>query len=158
MKLLKTIQLDISDTKVFDQAAKPGEWAITGSFSFSDTNPEDLSRKQRIAFQSGWMGVESGGYSTLVQVTPASQGDFETITEKLAAMFVSSFGAPELGVAMPVARDEILYVSSLCEYDEGALLSMTREPGPDGIREIIRAVSPSNNIDQVAKVWELVEE
>jgi len=158
MKLPKTIQLDISDTNVFEKAAKQGEWAVTGSFSFSDTNPDSLNRKQRLAFQSGWMGLETSGFSTLVQVSTASLSDFETATEKLAAIFVRDFAAPDLEAAMPVARDEVRYVASVGEFDEGTLLSLFREPGPDGLHEIVRAVEMPNTVDHVTKVWELVEE
>ena len=158
MKLPKTIQLDISDTQVFDLAAAPGEWAVTGSFCFSDTDPEQLSRKQRFAFQSGWMGLESGGYSTFVQVPPATDDEFEGVVMALADMFVADFGAPDRAAAMPMARDEVRYVADLCEFDDGTLLSLTREQDTGGIREVVRSVSPNTGADQPFKIWELVEE
>ena len=40
MKLLRTIRLDPSDTFVFENAAEPGEWAVTGTFMFADDDPE----------------------------------------------------------------------------------------------------------------------
>ncbi|MET0220165.1 MAG: DUF6505 family protein, partial [Tardiphaga sp.] len=43
MKLLRTIQLDISDTFVFEQAAAPGEWAVSGAFMFAG---QDIARLQ----------------------------------------------------------------------------------------------------------------
>ena len=39
MKLARTIRLDVSDTNVFTAAAKPGEWAVTGTFAFADSDP-----------------------------------------------------------------------------------------------------------------------
>ena len=39
MKLLRTIRLDPSDTFVFDRAAEPGEWAVSGAFMFGHTDP-----------------------------------------------------------------------------------------------------------------------
>src|SRR5215213_3233541 len=45
MKLLRTIRLDPSDTFVFDQAAEPGEWAVTGAFMFADADPSTLEGK-----------------------------------------------------------------------------------------------------------------
>jgi hypothetical protein len=158
MKLPKTIQLDISDTNVFDVTASPGEWAVTGSFSFSDSDFDTLDRKQRIAYQSGWMGVQSGGFSTLVQVVSASDADFQTMTTLLADMFVRDYGAPDRNAAMPVARDEVRYVASLCGFDDGALLSLFREPGTDGIREVVRAVNRASDVDKVDRIWEMVEE
>src|SRR5262245_3275662 len=35
VKLLRTIRLDPSDTFVFDKAAEPGEWAVSGGFAFA---------------------------------------------------------------------------------------------------------------------------
>jgi hypothetical protein len=158
MKLPKTIQLDVSDAQVFEHAATPGEWAVTGSFRFSDTEPEQLSRKQRFAFQSGWMGLESGGYSTFVQVTTATQDEFESVVAALADVFVTDFGAPDRAAALPMARDEVQYVADLCEFDDGTLLSLAREQGPDGVRERVRSVSRSSSSDQPFKIWELVED
>ncbi len=34
VNLLRTIRLDASDTFVFDGAAEPGEWAVSGAFVF----------------------------------------------------------------------------------------------------------------------------
>jgi hypothetical protein len=42
-KLPRTIRLDPSDTFVFDRPAEPGEWAVTGSFLFIDTDPTSLT-------------------------------------------------------------------------------------------------------------------
>ena len=62
MKLIRTIRLDPSDTFVFDRAAKPSEWAITGTFIFSDDDPARLEGKARAAFRSGFLGVASLGW------------------------------------------------------------------------------------------------
>ena len=42
MKLLRTIRLDVSDTFVFEKAADPGEWAVSGAFAFWDRDPSAL--------------------------------------------------------------------------------------------------------------------
>ncbi|NWM88894.1 hypothetical protein GY653_25755, partial [Escherichia coli] len=65
MKLLRTIALDPSDTFVFDAAAEPGEWAVSGAFRFYDRDPAALTGKDRAAFRSGFVGVQSWGWSTL---------------------------------------------------------------------------------------------
>ena len=39
MKLLRTVALDPSDTFVFDPAAEPGEWAVSGAFRFWGDDP-----------------------------------------------------------------------------------------------------------------------
>ena len=68
MKLARTIHLDVSDTNVFTAVAKPGEWAVTGTFAFADSDPSAWTNKDKIAFRDGWMGIESFGRSTFVQV------------------------------------------------------------------------------------------
>ena len=40
MKLLRTIRLDPSDTFVFERAAEPGEWAVSGAFAFWHSDPD----------------------------------------------------------------------------------------------------------------------
>jgi len=43
VKLLRTIRLDPSDTFVFDKAAEPGEWAVSGAFMFAQADPAALA-------------------------------------------------------------------------------------------------------------------
>ena len=43
--LLRTIRLDPSDTFVFERAAEPGEWAVSGAFMFADADPDALDRQ-----------------------------------------------------------------------------------------------------------------
>ena len=78
MKLLRTITLDPSDTFVFDVPAEPGDWAVSGAFRFCDRDPAKLNGKDRSAFRGGFLGVQSWGWSTLVQIVPATEGDRRT--------------------------------------------------------------------------------
>ena len=57
VKLLRTIRLDPSDTFVFERAAEPGEWAVSGAFVFADDDPAKLEGKARAAFRCGFLGV-----------------------------------------------------------------------------------------------------
>ena len=75
MKLLRTIRLDPSDTFVFEKAAEPGEWAVSGAFVFWNRDPAALEGKARSAFRGGFLGVDSLGWSTLVQIVEASEDD-----------------------------------------------------------------------------------
>ena len=75
LKLPRTLRLDPSDSFVFARAAEPGEWAVTGSFLFWDRDPASLTGKDRVAFRSGFLGVRSFGFSTLVVVSEASESD-----------------------------------------------------------------------------------
>ena len=72
VKLLRTIRLDPSDTFVFERAAEPGEWAVSGAFAFWNDDVTALEGKARAAFRSGFLGVQSLGWSTLVQIVEAS--------------------------------------------------------------------------------------
>ena len=64
MKLLRTIAFDGSDVRVFDRAAAPGEWAVSGAFQFVDLAPAAVTGKLRQAFANGFLGVSSSGRST----------------------------------------------------------------------------------------------
>src|SRR3982750_1536840 len=77
LKLPRTIRLDPSDAFVFERAAEPGEWAVTGSFLFFDQDVTALAGKGRAAFRAGFVGVESLGFSTLVMVAEASEAERE---------------------------------------------------------------------------------
>ena len=71
MKLLRTIRLDPSDTFVFEHAARPGEWAVSGAFIFAAAEAAELAGKALAAFRGGFLGAESFGWSTLVQIVDA---------------------------------------------------------------------------------------
>src|SRR5262245_39724420 len=94
MKLLRTIRLDPSDTFVFERAAEPGEWAVPGAFAFAHADVPALAGKARAAFRSGFLGIGSLGWSTLVQVVEASDADRAAAVELLARRLVERFGAP----------------------------------------------------------------
>jgi Family of unknown function (DUF6505) len=97
LKLPRTIRLDPSDTFVFERAANPGEWAVSGAFVFREcNNPADLDQKQRVALRSGFLGIESLGWSTLAIVTEATEADMQRAVERLAAHLLAQFGAPDL--------------------------------------------------------------
>src|SRR3954452_5225985 len=96
IKLPRTIRLDPSDTFVFDRAAEPGEWAVSGAFVFWNRNLEILSQKQRVALRSGFLGIESFGWSTLAIVTEATEADRQGVVERVAGGLVGEFGGAEV--------------------------------------------------------------
>ena len=104
MRLLRTIQLDASDSFVFEKAAEPGEWAVSGAFAFARDEPADLRGKARSAFRAGFLGLASLGRSTLVQIVEASEADRGAIVDMLAAQLVAHFGAPDVYAARPAAE------------------------------------------------------
>jgi hypothetical protein len=141
MKLPRTIRLDPSDTLVFDRAAEPGEWAVTGSFLFWDEDIPALAGKARAAFRAGFVGVGSLGFSTLVVVTEVRPEERDAAVEDLAGHIQRSFGAPSRDAALAAAREEIDFAASLCQHEEGTLLAMHRTFEDGRIREQFRALA-----------------
>lgn len=138
MKLLRTIALDPSDTFVFDVAAEPGDWAVSGAFRFCDRDPEKLNGKDRSAFRSGFLGVQSWGWSTLVQIVPATEHDRRALVELLAGRLVERFGAPDLATARLAADEEVSFAQSLCTHPAGALIAVHRSASDGVVRESFR--------------------
>ena len=156
-KFPKVIRLDSSDLQVFPQAAAPGEWAVPGSFAFSDARIEDLTGKDRLAFAHGWLGTESFGYAALVEVAVIAESEFFQVVERLARHFVERYGAPSLGDALPAARAEADYAAALADHKVHQLLALEREESPQGVVERVRLVRPER-ADSHAKIWEIVDD
>jgi hypothetical protein len=142
MKLLRTIRLDPSDTFVFDRAAEPGEWAVCGTFAFWDEDTQELAGKRRAAFRSGFLGVQSLGWSTLVQIVEAKDEDRVAIVEALAQRLVENFGAPDLDTARRAAEEEVSFAESLCDHPRDTLVAIHRTTEDGAIREAFRTLQP----------------
>jgi hypothetical protein len=138
VKLLRTITLDPSDTFVFDVPAEPGDWAVSGAFRFCDRDSAKLSGKDRSAFRSGFLGVQSWGWSTLVQIVHASDYDRRTVMELLATRLVERFGAPDLATARIAAEEEVAFAQSLCTHPVGTLIAVHRSASHGAVRESFR--------------------
>lgn len=138
IKLPRTIRLDPSDTFVFDRAAEPGEWAVSGAFVFWNRNPEGLSQKQRVALRSGFLGVDSFGWSTLAIVTEATAAERQAVVERLAARLHEQFGAPHIEAARVAAEEEVAFAASLCDHPPQTLLAVQRSMEDGEIRERFR--------------------
>lgn len=156
MKLLRTIRLDPSDTFVFERAAEPGEWAVPGSFYFAQADVAGLEGKARAAFRSGFLGVQTLGWSTLVQVVEADADDRAAAVDALAHRLVESFGAPDLATARSAAEEEIAFAASLSEHPRGMLIALTRKQEDGTIREIFRTLTPGVGL-QPARAYEFLE-
>src|SRR6478752_6629737 len=124
LRFPRTIRLDPSDTFVFERAAEPGEWAVSGAFVFWDQDPAALGQKQRVALRSGFLGVESLGWSTLAIVTEATETDRQSVVECLAAHLLARFGAPDLQGARDAAEEEVTFATSLCDHSLRTLLAV----------------------------------
>jgi hypothetical protein len=142
MKLLRTIRLDPSDTFVFERAAEPGEWAVSGAFVFADDDPTRLDGKMRATFRSGFLGVQSLGWSTLVQIVEAREDERLAAIETLARQLVAHFGAPSIAEAVAAAEEEFEFTASLCEHPRDTLVAVHRSFDDGAIRESFRTLRP----------------
>ena len=142
LKLTRTIRLDPSDTFVFERAAEPGEWAVSGAFVFFDCDPATLAQKQRVALRSGFLGIDSLGWSTLAIVTEATEAEREAATARLAAQLQQHFGAPDAAAARLAAEAEVAFAASLCDNAPQTLLAVQRTVEGGEIRERFRTLRP----------------
>lgn len=142
MKLLRTIRLDPSDTFVFERAAEPGEWAVSGAFMFWNTDPTTLEGKTRSAFRGGILGVASLGWSTLAQIVEASDDDRRAAVETLAKRLVADFNAPGMADAIAAAEEEFAFAASLCTHPADTLIAVHRTVENGEIREAFRTLQP----------------
>jgi len=142
VKLLRTIRLDVSDTFVFEKAADPGEWAVSGAFAFWDRDPSALEGKARSAFRGGFLGVASLGWSTLVQIVEASEDDRLAVIDALAQQLVANFGAPTVADARAAAEEEVAFAESLCSQPQDTLIAVHRSFDNGEVRETFRTLRP----------------
>lgn len=142
MKLLRTIRLDPSDTFVFERAAEPGEWAVSGAFMFAELEPERLVGKARAAFRGGFLGVPSFGWSTLVQIVEVSEADRAALVALLARELAQRLGAPDAESAHAAAEEEVAFAASLCEQPRDMLVAVHRTMVDGAIRETFRTLRP----------------
>ena len=147
LKLPRTIRLDPSDTFVFEQAAEPGEWAVSGAFVFWNRDPAALTQKQRVALRSGFLGIDSFGWSTLAIVTEATEAERQAMVERLAAHLLEKFGAPDAEAARAAAEEEVAFAASLCDHAPQTLLAVQRSVEDGEIRERFRTLRPRESAE-----------
>ncbi|MEH6835770.1 MULTISPECIES: DUF6505 family protein [Falsihalocynthiibacter] len=141
MKLARAIHFDESDTRVFHNPARTGEWCISGGFEFSNWSEADLTGKARQAFANGWMGCETFGRVSFVAVTQIEPAERDALADLLAQHFVDIYGAPSLEAARNVALEELSQMTDLCdEHDPNTLLTVARDLTEAGVRESYRVI------------------
>jgi hypothetical protein len=142
VKLIRTIRLDPSDTFVFERAAEPGEWAVSGAFAFWNADAEKPEGKARSAFRGAFLGVESLGWSTLVQIVEASEADCAAVVETLGRQLIAHFGAPDIETARAAAQEEVAFAASLCNHPSDTLIAVHRTFEDGEMREAFRTLHP----------------
>ncbi|VAV89445.1 hypothetical protein MNBD_ALPHA08-2536 [hydrothermal vent metagenome] len=154
-KLLRTIRFDDTDENVFHSAAPQQEWAISSAFQFVDHQWEELDGKTRQAFNNGFLGLGSFGYSTfgcVANITNSAREDAEMV---LAKYIYEKYGAPDLQAALDAAKEEISYTTELCgDVPENTVFAVKREFSMDGrIKESFHKVDAEEQGSLHAKIW-----
>ncbi|MFQ5957981.1 MAG: DUF6505 family protein [Alphaproteobacteria bacterium] len=156
MRFPRAIRLDDSDTRIFERAAEPGEWAVPGSFAFADATPEELTGKRRQAFAHGFLGTRSFGRTTLVEVAEIDDAAYEEVVQRLALHFISDYGAPDLAAALPPAREEAEFAAGLCHHKLHTLLALERAFTDEGVVDRFRVIAP--RAPAHAKIWSIADD
>lgn len=154
IKLLRTIRFDQTDTRVFDHAAEPGEWACSGAFAFSEYDGE-FAGKTRQAFANGFLGLNSFGRATFATVGEASTEEREAIELTLAAHVLEAYGAPSIAAALLAVREEIDFVEDLCrDVPINTVFTVRRMRDETGaIKEEFRQIKPPAGEAAHARLW-----
>lgn len=155
MKFPRAIRLDSSDARVYAVAAEPGEWAVPGGFLFAGRDPEELPPKDQLALRNGWLGTQSFGWTSLVEVAEIDEAAFFAVVERLARHFVAALGAPDYPTALLAARETADDAAALCDHKVHTLLAVEREPGESGLIERFRVIAPERATDH-ARIWQIV--
>jgi hypothetical protein len=157
MRFPRTIRFDVSDEQVFERAAEPDEWAVSGAFAFADADPDSLSGKRRQAFRSGLLGTRSFGWSTFAVVAEIGTDELEGVVAALARHFIEHYSAPSLEAARVAARAETEFAADLCDHKVNTLIAVEREFGPKGIVERFRTIEPAAG-GAHARIWTIVDD
>lgn len=160
MKFLRTIRFDASDELVYDIAAEPEEWAVSGAFAFAHLPREAVAGKVKQAFANGFLGLESFGRSTFATVAESDGDDFARIEQRLAEHFVERYGAPGLEAALPAARDETEFVRDLCQgVFVNTVFTVRRFYDKTGeIKEEFRTIKAPGDQPLHTRIWSVVED
>jgi hypothetical protein len=131
-KLLRAIRLDASDTFVFETAASPNEWVVSGSFLFWDQEVSGLTGRAKTAFRSGLLGLGTFGWTTLAVVVEATEEEREAALVALSTYLIAEQGAPDMAAARAAAEDEIAFAASLAQHPVQTLVAVHRTLTAEG--------------------------
>ena len=160
MKFLRTIRFDPSDENVFERAAAPDEWAVSGAFEFAGAEPDEIVGKTKQAFANGFLSLGSFGRSTFASVAEFGEDDLEEVEGRLARHFVDQYGAPDEDAARPAAREEAQFVLDLCKDSLiNTIFTVQRRIAEDGqIKEEFRTIKAPDTQPMHTRIWSVVED
>lgn len=135
----RIIRRNTSASRIFNPAAMPGEWAVTGAFRFAHRDPATIQAREIRIFRNGWLGLGSFGSASLVEVADLTEVGYEDIGRRLAAHLMAEYG---LGAAPAIeaAIEELSFAANLCNHQLGTVLALDREFNDQGLIEKARVV------------------
>ena len=160
MKFLRTIRFDESDDHVFERAASPDEWAVSGAFAFADLAPETVTGKLKQAFSNGFLGLESFGRSTFSVASELDEDVLEQIHATLTQHFVEHYGAPDIKAARPAALEETRFIMDLCsDALVNTVFTVSRRFDENAeVREEFRTIQAPGDKPLHTRIWSVVED
>ncbi len=141
MKFPRVIRPNGNDRRTDLPPAAPGEWAVTGAFRFAHRDPGTFTRRELAAFKHGWLGLESFGNATLVEVAEITEEISDVMTRRLAAYFMANCGAGDARDAIEAAAQEMSFAASLCGHPLKTVLALDREFNEQGLIETTRIIA-----------------
>ncbi len=158
MKFLRAIRLDPSDQYLYETAAIPGEWAVPGSFTLWDIDPDRLDGKALEAFRHGFIGTTTFGWTTLVMTDEIAAQELEQVTQQLTRHLLLHYGAPSEEAAREVAEHEVVFTRELCEHPMGTYITIERTNAESTIKESFRTIALPDPLDHNRiRLWSLEE-
>lgn len=139
MRFPRIIRHD-ADRRSFSPIAQPGEWAVTGAFRFAHRDPAGFRQREIEILKHGWLGLDSFGNASLVEVAETSEGSYDAMLRRLAAYFLANCGVVEVGDAVEAAEQEMAFAASLCGHPLKTVLALDREFNEQGLIETTRIV------------------
>ena len=137
----------------------PGEWAVPGSFTLWDVDPDQLGGKALEAFRHGFVGTTTFGWTTLVMTDEIAPQELEQVTQQLTRHLLLHYGAPSEDAAREVAEQEITFTRELCGHPVGTYITIERINAESGIEETFRTVNQTDPLDHSqVRAWDLEEE
>jgi Family of unknown function (DUF6505) len=123
---------------------------------FGTRNPATLDGKARAAFRSGFLGVSSLGWSTLVQIVQTTEAERTSLVALLAEQLVRHFGAPTRAAAKAAAEEEVAFAESLCTVPQDSIIAVHRTYEDGAVRESFRTLRPRDGV-KPARVFSFLE-
>jgi hypothetical protein len=138
MKFPRIIRPDEGGRRPLVPTAKPGEWAVTGTFRYAHRDPGTLRPSELETFKHGWLGLETFGSARLVEVAEITPAEHDEMARRLSAHYMAEFGLENVNEAAAAAAEEMVFAASQCGHPLKTVLALDREFNEQGLIETTR--------------------